>query len=330
MKENEKKVLYKINNIIKKTYNKNSFNDIDLFSGFYKMYKHKFKKPVLVSSTDGVGTKICLLINYKKYKIIGIDCFAMCINDILCHGAQPLFFLDYLSCNNIYDKIIEQIIQGIAYTCKKYNICFIGGETAEMPGIYSNNNNYDVVGFCVGIVEKNKLINGKKLIKEKDIIIGFPSTGIHSNGFSIIRKIFSKNDFDKKFFDNKPLYESLIIPTKIYYDQIYILLKKFSINGIAHITGGGILHNLSRIIPEKLSALIKKKYISIPYIFKFIQKIGNLSDKIMWETFNMGVGMIIVVPLLLLDSILNELKNIKENYFILGKIIKGNKKVVLK
>ncbi|WP_185868616.1 phosphoribosylformylglycinamidine cyclo-ligase [Blattabacterium cuenoti] len=318
----------KINKILEKTYNKKILSNLKNFAAFYKMDQSVWKKPILVSGVDGVGTKIRLAINYKKYDVIGKDCFAMCINDILCHGAIPLFFLDYLSCNMIDASIASKIIEGAASSCKESNTCFIGGETAEMKGFYKEND-YDISGFCVGMVEEDHLINGKKLIQEGDILIGLPSSGIHSNGFSLIRNFFYEKDF-VQIFENKPLYETLLIPTRVYYIPVHYLLKKFScIHGIAHITGGGISHNLSRIIPDKLSAIIYKKNVPIHSIFSLIQKKGHLSDKIMWETFNMGIGMIFVVSYKYKNEVLETLRLSGENPRFLGNIVKGETKVLL-
>ncbi|WP_185855635.1 phosphoribosylformylglycinamidine cyclo-ligase [Blattabacterium cuenoti] len=331
MKENYI-AINKISKILKNTYNYKVLSTLEDFSAFYKIHEYiKYKKPILVSGVDGVGTKLRLSLDYKKYDVIGKDCFAMCINDILCHGATPLFFLDYLACEKLDFNIIEKIIEGISVSCKENNTCFIGGETAEMTGFYKRKNDYDISGFCVGIVEEDNIINGKKLIKENDILIGIPSSGVHSNGFSLIRKIFSKEDF-RKDFKKKPLYETLLNPTRIYYKIIYNLLKKFSIHGIAHITGGGILNNLCRIIPNNLSAIVKIDQIPINFksIFEFIQKKGNLSDEIMLNTFNMGVGIIIVVSSKEVNLILDELHLLRESPFIIGNIVKGSKKVFFK
>lgn len=326
MKKNEKSIL-RIEKILKKTYNKKVLSTLNHFSGLFKIYeKFKYKNPVLVSGTDGVGTKLYLYIHYKKYSLIGKDCFAMCVNDVICHGANPLFFLDYLSCNKINFSIIKKIIEGIAEACKNTNTCLIGGEIAEMQKLYYQNNLYDIAGFCVGIVEKDNIINGHRLIKKEDIIIGFPSSGVHSNGFTTIRNIFSKNDYSKAF-NKKPLYETLLTPTKIYYNHINMLKNKFLIHGIAHITGGGILHNLYRIIPKGLSAVIEKKKIPIQPIFKFIQKKGNLSENIMWETFNMGIGMIIIVSQNDVKSILSKFNSIGEYPKVIGFITENKKKV---
>ncbi|WP_185862267.1 phosphoribosylformylglycinamidine cyclo-ligase [Blattabacterium cuenoti] len=318
----------KISKILEKTYNNKVLSDLDNFSGFYNIYKCGYKEPILVSGVDGVGTKLRLAINYKKYDIIGVDCFAMCANDVLCHGAIPLFFLDYLACGKIDSTIVEKIIQGIAISCKKTHTCLIGGETAEMSGIYQEND-YDIAGFCVGIVEKKNLIDGKKFIQDGDILIGLPSSGVHSNGFSLIQNIFSKEDFMKSF-QKKPFYETLLIPTRIYHFTIHFLLKKFMIHGLAHITGGGISDNLSRILPENLSAIVEKKRIPILPIFNYIQKKGNLLDKEMWKTFNMGVGMIIIVSFQEQYTILDKLRFLGETPFIFGNIVKGNKRVFFK
>ncbi|WP_185872351.1 phosphoribosylformylglycinamidine cyclo-ligase [Blattabacterium cuenoti] len=317
-----------LNKILKKTYNNRVISTLDHFSGFYKIYECGYKKPILVSGVDGVGTKLRLAINYKKYSLIGEDCFAMCANDVLCHGATPLFFLDYLACGKIDYTIVKKIIQGIAFSCKRTNTCLIGGETAEMPGIYKEND-YDISGFCVGIVEKDHLIDGKKFIHEGDILIGLPSSGVHSNGFSLIRNIFSTEDF-MKIFQKKPFYETLLIPTKIYHFPIHFLLKKFMIHGLAHITGGGISDNLSRILPKNLSAIVEKEKIPIQPIFNYIQKKGNLFDKEMWNTFNMGVGMIIIASCKDETSILKKLHFLGEKPFVFGQIIKGNQKVFFK
>ncbi|WP_185852483.1 phosphoribosylformylglycinamidine cyclo-ligase [Blattabacterium cuenoti] len=317
----------KISNILENTYNNKVMSTLDHFSGFYKIYECGYKEPILVSGVDGVGTKLRLAIDCKKYDVIGEDCFAMCANDVLCHGAIPLFFLDYLACGKLDSIIVEKIVQGIALSCKKTNTCLIGGETAEMPGIYREND-YDIAGFCVGIVEKHHLVDGKKLIQEGDVLIGLPSSGVHSNGFSVIRNIFSKEDFFK-FFQGKPFYETLLIPTRIYHFPIHALLKEFVIHGLAHITGGGISDNLYRIIPENLSAVVKKEKIPIQPVFNYIRKKGNLSEHKMWNIFNMGVGMIIVGSFKDKYSILERLHILGEKPFILGNIVKGNKKVFL-
>ncbi|WP_185851117.1 phosphoribosylformylglycinamidine cyclo-ligase [Blattabacterium cuenoti] len=328
MKENHR-VVCKINPILEETYNNQVLSSLDFFSSLYKISLFGYKEPILVSGVDGVGTKLRLAIEFEKYETIGEDCFAMCVNDILCHGAKPLFFLDYLACGKLNSNIVEKIIQGIANSCKKTNTCLIGGETAEMPGIYRKND-YDIAGFCVGIVEKKNIINGKENIQEGDILIGLPSLGVHSNGFSLIRKIFSKKDFLMNKIKNKPLYEILLIPTKIYHDPIHFLLKNFFIHGLAHITGGGINENLIRILPENLSVIVEKNKIPVQPIFSHIQKKGFISEEKMWNTFNMGVGMIIIASFQDKKNLLKRLYLLGEKPFVCGYIIRGNKKVFLK
>ncbi|WP_185873972.1 phosphoribosylformylglycinamidine cyclo-ligase [Blattabacterium cuenoti] len=328
MKENHK-TIYKINPILKKTYNNKILSTLDHFAAFYKMSVYSYKEPILVSGVDGVGTKLRLAINFKRYEIIGKDCFAMCANDVLCHGAQPLFFLDYLACGKLDSNIAEKIIKGLATSCQKTHTCLIGGETAEMPGIYQEKD-YDIAGFCVGIVEKKNIIYGKNSIKDGDILIGLPSSGVHSNGFSLIRKIFDTEYLLMKEFQKKPFYETLLIPTKIYHDTIHILLKEFLIHGLVHVTGGGIYENLLRILPNNLLAKVYKKKIPILPVFNYIQKKGILSDQEMWNTFNMGVGMIIIVSVKNKYSIFHRLRCLGEQPFIFGKIVKGEKKVFLK
>ncbi|WP_185882529.1 phosphoribosylformylglycinamidine cyclo-ligase [Blattabacterium cuenoti] len=322
-------LISQITPIVKPTYNHNVISDLDFFSALYSIPINKYKNPVLVSSVDGVGTKICIAINYKKYDIIGKDCFAMCINDVLCHGATPLFFLDYLACGKLDDQIFNKIIQGMAIACKETDTCMIGGETAEMKGFYKENN-YEVAGFCLGIVERHKIINGKKLIQNGDIIIGLPSSGVHSNGFSLIRSIFNTEYLLNKEFNQQPFYETLLVPTKIYYSSIKKLIKNVYIHGLVHITGGGIIDNLLRILPENLLAIVYKNNIPIQPVFNYIKNQGKLSDQIMWKTFNMGVGMIIIASIQDQVYILNHLRSSGDNPFIFGNIFKGNKKVVIK
>ncbi|AWU42934.1 phosphoribosylformylglycinamidine cyclo-ligase [Blattabacterium punctulatus] len=328
MKESNR-TIYKISPILEKTYNNKVISSLDNFAALYQMPFSEYKEPVLVSGVDGVGTKLLLAINYQKYDVIGEDCFAMCANDILCHGAKPLFFLDYLACGKLDSNIAEKIIQGIATSCKKTNTCLIGGEIAEIPSIYKKKD-YDIAGFCVGIVEKKKVIDGKKTIKEGDILIGIPSSGVHSNGFSLIRNIFYTEDLLMKKFQKKPFYETLLIPTRIYYSTIHILLKEFLIHGLVHVTGGGIYDNLFRVLPENLLAIVDKKKIPILPIFNHIQEKGFLSDQKMWNTFNMGVGMIIIVSIKDQGPIFDRLRFLGENPFVFGNIVKGDKKVFLK
>lgn len=287
-KEEGYKTVDKIKKAVSETHNENVLNGIGSFGAFYQI--SGYKNPVLVSGTDGVGTKLKIAIDTKKFDTIGIDCFAMCANDILCHGAKPLFFLDYLACGKLDSDVAAEIVLGITEACKDNNCALIGGETAEMPGMYKPGD-YDVAGFCVGIVEKDQIIDGSK-IKKGDKVIALPSSGFHSNGFSLVRKIFP--DFSEEF-EGKPLYETLLVPTRLYYNPIHKILEEVELSGIAHITGGGMIENVPRIIPDGLCAEIETAKIRIPSIMLECEKRGNIDRMEMFGTFNMGVGMVVVV-----------------------------------
>lgn len=287
-KEEGYKTVDRIKSAVAETHNKNVLNNLGSFGAFYEIAG--YKNPVLVSGTDGVGTKLKIAIDTGKFDTIGIDCFAMCANDILCHGAKPLFFLDYLACGKLDSEVAAEIVLGMVEACKDNNCALIGGETAEMPGMY-NPGDYDVAGFCVGIVEKDQIIDGSK-IKLGDKIIALPSSGFHSNGFSLVRKIFP--DFNEEF-EGKPLYETLLVPTKLYYRPLHQLLEEFAVCGIAHITGGGLTENVPRIIPDGLCAKIDTSKIKIPNIMLECEKRGNIDRMEMFGTFNMGVGMVVIL-----------------------------------
>ena len=287
-KEEGYKTVDRIKSAVAETHNKNVLNNLGSFGAFYEIAG--YKNPVLVSGTDGVGTKLKIAIDTGKFDTIGIDCFAMCANDILCHGAKPLFFLDYLACGKLDSEVAAEIVLGMVEACKDNNCALIGGETAEMPGMY-NPGDYDVAGFCVGIVEKDQIIDGSK-IKLGDKIIALPSSGFHSNGFSLVRKIFP--DFNEEF-EGKPLYETLLVPTKLYYRPLHQLLEEFAVSGIAHITGGGLTENVPRIIPDGLCAKIDTSKIKIPNIMLECEKRGNIDRMEMFGTFNMGVGMVVIL-----------------------------------
>lgn len=287
-KEEGYRTVHKIKDAVASTHNANVLNGIGSFGAFYRLAD--YKKPVLVSGTDGVGTKLRIALDVKKYDTVGIDCFAMCANDILCHGAKPLFFLDYLACGKLDAEVAAEIVSGIVTACKETGTALIGGETAEMPGMYSIGD-YDVAGFCVGAVEEDKIIDGSK-IKDGDIVLGLASSGFHSNGYSLIRKVFT--DFHEEF-EGQPIYESLLTPTRLYQNIIDKIQASCSINGIAHITGGGLIENVPRILPKGLSAHIDTKKIEIPSIIRELQKRSGIAIEELYGTFNMGVGMIIVV-----------------------------------
>jgi len=258
-KEEGYKTVDKIKKAVGETHNANVLNHLGSFGAFYEI--GGYKNPVLVSGTDGVGTKLKVALDTKKYDSIGIDCFAMCANDILCHGAKPLFFLDYLACGKLDSEIAAEIVLGMVNACKDNNCALIGGETAEMPGMYQPGD-YDVAGFCVGIVEKDQIIDGSN-IKPGNKIIALPSSGFHSNGFSLVRKVFP--NFEEEF-EGKPLYETLLVPTRLYYKDIHKVLEEVKVSGIAHITGGGLYENVPRIIPEGLCASIDGAKVRIPSV----------------------------------------------------------------
>ena len=287
-KEEGYKTVDKIKSAVAGTHNKNVLNNLGSFGAFYEI--GGYKNPVLVSGTDGVGTKLKVALDTKQYSSIGVDCFAMCANDILCHGAKPLFFLDYLACGKLDSEVAAEIVLGMVNACKDNECALIGGETAEMPGMYQPGD-YDVAGFCVGIVEKDQIIDGSK-IKSGDKIIALPSSGFHSNGFSLVRKVFP--NFEEEF-EGKPLYETLLVPTRLYYQPIHKLLKEVDLHGIAHITGGGLIENVPRIIGDGLCATIETSKIQIPSVMLELEKRGNIERVEMYGTFNMGVGMIVVV-----------------------------------
>ena len=317
-KEEGYKTVDKIKSAVAETHNKNVLNNLGSFGAFYAI--REYKNPVLVSGTDGVGTKLKIALDTKKYDSIGIDCFAMCANDILCHGAKPLFFLDYLACGKLDSNVASEIVLGMVKACKDNECALIGGETAEMPGMYQVGD-YDVAGFCVGIVERDEIIDGSK-IKKGDKIIAIPSSGFHSNGFSLVRKVFP--NFEEEF-EGKPLYETLLEPTRLYYKPIHKLLKVVSLSGIAHITGGGLIENVPRIIPNGLCAEIQTEKIRIPSIMLELEKRGNVDRMEMFGTFNMGVGMVVVVDEKDAEKVLSTLKDAYE----IGEITENEEKINL-
>ncbi len=317
-KEEGYKTVDKIKLAVAETHNKNVLTGLGSFGAFYEI--SGYKNPVLVSGTDGVGTKLKIALDTKNYGSIGIDCFAMCANDILCHGAKPLFFLDYLACGKLDSEVAAEIVLGMVNACKDNQCALIGGETAEMPGMY-NPGDYDVAGFCVGIVEKDQVIDGTK-IKTGDKIIALPSSGFHSNGFSLVRKIFP--DFNEEF-EGKPLYETLLVPTKLYYKDIFKLLENLEISGIAHITGGGLIENVPRIIPNGLSAKIDTSKIQIPNIMLECEKRGNIDRMEMFGTFNMGVGVVVVVD----EQNVSKVLELLDDAYEIGEIVENPEKIKL-
>lgn len=317
---------------IAKTNIKGVISSIGGFGGLFELDLKGIKKPILVSGTDGVGTKLKIAFSMNKHDTIGIDCVAMCVNDIICVGAKPLIFLDYIACGKNYPEKISEIVKGIAKGCVQSNCALIGGETAEMPDFYSKDE-YDLAGYSTGIVDKSKIINNS-LIKKGDIIIALSSSGIHSNGFSLVRKILNIDNSNinnvVKELGKKSIGEILLTPTKIYVKPILKLLKKIKVKGISHITGGGFYENIPRCIPNGLCAEIEKNKIKILPIFKYIQKIGNIEERDMFNTFNMGVGMCIIVSKKDAEKTIEILNSCKEDAYIIGKIIENKEKIIFK
>lgn len=328
--ESGQKEVELIKNLVEKTQSKNVLSKLGGFSGLFSLENLDIKNPVLVSGTDGVGTKVMLAQMMDKHDTIGIDCVAMCVNDILCQGARPLFFLDYIACGKLIPEKMEKIVKGVADGCLEANSSLIGGETAEMPGLYKEND-YDLAGFCVGIVDKEKIITGEK-IKKGDHIFGLKSSGIHSNGYSLVRKIVlekEKLSLEEKIEGlNVSLGEELLKPTRIYVKEILALLEKIEINGLSHITGGGFYENIPRMIPEGLCAKIDVRNVPIPKIFTLLEKWGELDKKDMYETFNMGVGLVFAVDkkdIDLVKEIIDE-----DELLDLGEIVENDEKIDLK
>ena len=306
----------------KSTFRKEVLGGLGGFGSMFEMPNH-IKNPVLVSGTDGVGTKLKLAFELNKHDTIGQDLVAMCVNDIIVQGSEPLFFLDYFACGKLNTQIAEKVIKGISDGCKLAKCSLVGGETAEMPGMYQGDE-YDLAGFCVGAVDKNKIIDGKA-VDEGDILIGIGSSGAHSNGYSLIRKIISekKINLDSKL-DNESIGDLLIKPTKIYTQSILEVLKVENINAMAHITGGGLTENIPRVIPKGLKAIVSKELWDMPKIFKWIQFEAKLSEDELFKTFNCGIGMVLIIKQESKDRVMTSLRNSKEVVFEIGKIIKSN------
>ena len=308
----------------KKTMSEYVLNGLGSFAGMVEL-PEGYKKPVLVSGTDGVGTKLDIACKKRKFDTVGIDCVAMCVNDILCHGAKPLFFLDYIACGKLEAEVSSDLVKGVSRGCIKSQCSLIGGETAEMPGMYKEGD-YDIAGFAVGIVDKDKMINGKD-IKSGDKLIGIASSGVHSNGYSLIRKVFKNLDED---FNGKAIWEELLTPTKIYVKPVLSLLEKFNIKGMAHVTGGGFYENLPRMLSEEgLSIVINKNSYEIPEIFKKLMELG-VQEEEMYNTFNMGIGFVLCVEEDEVEEVLKELSKQGEKAFEIGYINAGGEGVCIK
>ena len=300
--------------------------DIGGFGGLFPLAMDGMTEPVLVSGTDGVGTKIKLAFLLDKHDTVGIDCVAMCVNDIICCGAKPLFFLDYIACGRNIPEKIAAIVGGVAEGCVRAGCALIGGETAEHPGLMPEEE-YDLAGFSVGVVDRSKVIDNTKM-KEGDVMLALPSSGVHSNGFSLVRKVFDVDNCDLTApvaeLHGKSLGETLITPTKIYVKPVLALLKEVTVKGISHITGGGFYENMPRSIPEGLGVKINKSDVKVLPIFKLIEKTGNISEHDMFNTFNMGVGMSIVVAKEDVEKAIAVLRAHGEEAYVLGEIVKGD------
>ena len=318
---------------IARTKNDGCLDDIGGFGGCFGLNLAGIEEPVLVSGTDGCGTKVKMAILMDKHDTIGIDAVAMCVNDIICCGAKPLFFLDYIACGKNIPEKIAAIVGGVAEGCVQSGAALIGGETAEHPGMMPVEE-YDLAGFAVGVVDKKKILDNKKM-KAGDVVLALASSGIHSNGFSLIRKVFDIDNNPANLYEpcadlgGKTIAETLLTPTKIYVKSILALLEKVDVKGISHITGGGFYENIPRSIPEGLGAKINKSDVRVLPIFDLIAKTGNIPERDMYNTYNMGVGMSVVVPAEQVDTALEILRANGEDAYVLGEIIESEEQVVL-
>lgn len=320
-----------ISPIVKSTFIPGVLTDIGGFAGLFSINKKKYREPVLVSGTDGIGTKLRIAFEMDKHDTIGIDLVAMCVNDVAVTGAEPLFFLDYLATGRLVPEKSVDVIKGISEGCRQAGCALIGGETAEMPGFYKDGE-YDLAGFAVGIVEKDEIIDGRK-IRPGDMIVGFSSSGLHSNGYSLARKVlfdiagFKIRDRVKGL--NRSIGEEILEPTRIYVRSILSLRSKFKIKGIAHITGGGFIDNIPRILPDGCQAMIKCDSWKVPFIFDLIGKKGEIDPDEMYTDFNMGIGLVIIIAEEDGSALVREAGKLGEEAQIIGNIVEGNQKVVL-
>lgn len=316
---------------IAKTMTSGAISDVGGFGGLFELDLTGINKPVLVSGTDGVGTKLKMAFLMDKHDTVGIDCVAMCVNDIICCGAKPLFFLDYIAVGKNYPEKVAQIVSGVAEGCVQSGCALIGGETAEMPGFYPIDE-YDLAGFSVGVVDRDKIVNNNS-IKAGDVMIALPSSGVHSNGFSLVRKVFDVENSDIKAsvdeLSGKSIGETLLTPTRIYVKPMLALFDKVTVKGVSHITGGGFYENIPRSIPKGLGAKIEKSAVKVLPVFELIAKYGKISERDMFNTFNMGVGMSIVVDKNDADKAIETLRSCGENAYIIGEITESDEGVIL-
>lgn len=315
---------------VQATYSNAVISDIGGFGGLYAPQIKGMEEPILVSGTDGVGTKLKLAFLMDKHDTIGEDCVAMCANDVICTGASPMFFLDYMALGKNIPEKVATIVAGVAEGCKKANCSLIGGETAEMPGFYPVDE-YDLAGFCVGIVDKKKIIDNKT-IEIGDKVIGLKSSGVHSNGFSLVRKVFNVSKENLNEYVESlgcTVGEALLKPTKIYVKPILKLIEQVKVKGISHITGGGFYENMPRMLREGVALKIDKNSYEVPPIFKLIAERGNIPERDMYNTFNMGIGMAVIVPESEAEKSLEILKQAGEEAYLIGEVIEGNREVII-
>ncbi len=317
---------------VKKTFIDGVMSDIGGFGGLFSINKDLYEEPVLVSGTDGVGTKLKVAFIADKHDTVGIDAVAMCVNDVVCSGAKPLFFLDYVAVGKNVPEKVATIVRGVADGCVQAGCALIGGETAEMPGFYPVNE-YDIAGFTVGIVDKKNIIDGSKLSKG-DALIGIASSGVHSNGFSLVRKVFDIREDNEKLTEyvdslGDTLLNTLLTPTKIYVKSALKLIEECDVRAISHITGGGFYENIPRMLPENLKAVVKKDSFEILPIFKLLQETGNIPERDMFNTFNMGIGMIAAVPQCEAEKAVKVLEEMGEKAYIIGTVEEGKNGVEL-
>lgn len=314
---------------VRKTYDKNVIGDIGSFGGLYSLDLGDITQPVLVAGTDGVGTKLQLAFIMDKHDTIGQDCVAMCVNDVVCQGARPLFFLDYIATGRLRAEKVAQIVKGVADGCIEAGCALIGGETAEMPGFYKDEE-YDIAGFAVGIVDRSKIIDGSA-VREGDVLIGLASSGVHSNGYSLVRKLVL---YDKYRLDERydvlgcTVGEELLKPTRIYVKGVLNVLKRYRVKGIAHITGGGFIENIPRVLPEGLVAEVQLGSWPVLPIFELIKRWGDVEDREMFNTFNMGIGMVLICSPEDVDGVVDQLKIDGYPSYVIGRVVEGTGGVV--
>ena len=317
---------------VARTMNEHCIGGLGGFGGLFELDCTGYKHPVLISGTDGVGTKLKIAMIMDKHDTIGIDCVAMCVNDVICAGAKPLVFLDYIACGkNIPEKIAE-IVKGVAEGCVQAGCSLVGGETAEHPGMMPEDE-YDLAGFTVGVVDKAKILDNSTM-QPGDVIIALPSTGVHSNAFSLVRKIFdidNNPDVLKKTFDgmDKPLGEALLAPTRIYVKPVLAVMDEITVKGVSHITGGGFYENIPRMLPDGIRAVVKKDSYEVPAIFRLMQKKGNITDEMMYNTYNMGLGMVLALDPADVDKTMEALKAAGETAYVVGTCETGEKGVTI-